>query len=153
MGDELDEGRGRDEDRSADYIILGAIEAKRRWCFQAKYIPRIYNKIADGISRWKREDVQSYLTRKPVGQVQVLGEEEQQKQCSQIVPEDTPWAGFCAVGSENLRGELVYVVELDNVRGELGLVERGGGVGGAAGRVGAVYGVLLWGEINEERWP
>lgn len=44
--------------------ILGAMEAKGGWYFQAKHVKRVDNKLADGIMRGKREDSQSNLVKR-----------------------------------------------------------------------------------------
>ena len=66
--------------------MLGALETQRG----------VDNRLADGITRWKGEEIQDNLTKESpptIWQVQELGEEEQ-RMCSEFLREDTPSDGL-----------------------------------------------------------
>ena len=37
--------------------MIGALEAKRGWCFQARHARGVDNRLADGLIRWKKEQI------------------------------------------------------------------------------------------------
>ena len=54
--------RGSQEPRSGTLIrIMGVLEMRNGWRFRAKHIKGVANTIADGISRWDRNDIALYL--------------------------------------------------------------------------------------------
>ena len=70
---------------------LGVLESKGEWCFQAKHVPGVENTLADGLTRWKVEEIPNNLQRESPGtpwQVKELGEEEL-RVCSEILREAT----------------------------------------------------------------
>ena len=76
--------------------MLGGLETQGVWCFQAEHVRRVDNRLADGITRWKEEEIQNNLTKenpRTVWQVQELGKEER-RMCSEILREDTPFDGL-----------------------------------------------------------
>ena len=91
------EGRGKGEMRAEALMrVLGALERKEGWCFQAEHVGGVDNRIADGTTRWKREEIKKNLTKESpqtVWQVQELGEEEQ-RVCLEILRENTPLDGL-----------------------------------------------------------
>lgn len=55
--------RGGKEPRSGALMrILGLLEIRGGWKFEAKHIPGALNQAADGISRWNRDEVQANLS-------------------------------------------------------------------------------------------
>ena len=60
--------------------MIGAFEAKGGWCFQARHVRGVDNRLADGLGRWKNEQTPEKLNaeRPEVAwQVQELGDREQ----------------------------------------------------------------------------
>ena len=54
--------RGAREPRSGALMrTLGVLEMRNEWRFRAKHIRGIANTLADGISRWKRDELSSNL--------------------------------------------------------------------------------------------
>ena len=54
--------RGAREPRSGALMrMLGVLEMRSRWRFRAKHIKGIANTLADGISRWKPDEISSNL--------------------------------------------------------------------------------------------
>ena len=90
-------GGGKVEVRAGALMrILGALETKGGWCFQEKPVKGVDNRLADGITRWKGEEIQKNLAKESpqtVCQVQELGKEEQ-RMCSEILREDAPLDGL-----------------------------------------------------------
>ncbi|CAB1116852.1 unnamed protein product [Ectocarpus sp. CCAP 1310/34] len=56
---------GGSRDRRAGLLmrLLGRMEIENGWCHVAKHIPGRENTLADGISRWKSEDVEVNVER------------------------------------------------------------------------------------------
>ena len=55
---------GGTRDPRAAFLMryLGRIEMRAGWCFEAAHIPGVANVLADGISRWPRETINSRLS-------------------------------------------------------------------------------------------
>ena len=56
--------------------LLGRMEIENEWCHVAKHIPGSQNELADGISRWKSNEVETNvarLTRDRKWRVQEIG--------------------------------------------------------------------------------
>ena len=55
---------GGTRDPRAAFLMryLGRIEMRAGWCFEAAHIPGVTNVLADGISRWPRENINSRLS-------------------------------------------------------------------------------------------
>ena len=90
MGDELQ--REEDGVRAGGLMrILGALEVRGKWCFQAKHVAGVDNSLADLTTRCEHSRVNEELKhRRPDvdWHEQVMGEEEEQK-CSAILRGDT----------------------------------------------------------------
>ena len=58
----VNQGQAGKEPRSGALIsILGCLEMGSRWYFDALHVKGVDNTVADGISRWKREEVNTHL--------------------------------------------------------------------------------------------
>ena len=58
-------GGGKEEVRAGALIkILGALETKGEWCFHQKRVSGLGNRLADGTTRYKGEEMQTNLTKK-----------------------------------------------------------------------------------------
>ena len=71
--------------------MMGALEAKGGWCFQARHVRGVDNRLADGLTRWREEQIPEKLNAECPGidwQVQELGTGEQ-LMCSEILREGT----------------------------------------------------------------
>ena len=71
--------------------IMGALEAKGGWCFHARHERGEDNRLADGLTRWKVEQIPERLNAECpeiARQVHNLGDEELQM-CSKILREGT----------------------------------------------------------------
>ena len=69
---------GGARDRRAGLLmrLLGRMEIENEWCHVAKHIPGSQNELADGISRWKSNEVETNvarLTRDRKWRVQEIG--------------------------------------------------------------------------------
>ena len=55
---------GGTRDPRAAFLMryLGRIEMRAGWCFEAAHIPGVETELADGISRWPRENINSRLS-------------------------------------------------------------------------------------------
>ena len=55
---------GGTRDSRAVFLMryLGRREMRPSWCFEAAHIPGVVNVLADGISRWSRETINSLLS-------------------------------------------------------------------------------------------
>ena len=87
----------REEARTGALMrMLGALETQGGWCFQAKHVRGVDNRLADGITRWKGEEIQKNLTKESPQTVWLVQElrEEEQWMCSEILREDTPTDGL-----------------------------------------------------------
>ena len=42
-------------------LVLGVLEQIGGWCFQAKHVRGVENVLADGMTRWKEDEIQSRL--------------------------------------------------------------------------------------------
>ena len=125
--------------------ILGALEVKRKWCFQAKHVAGMYNSLADLITRCEPSRINAELKcqRPDVNWCeQVMGGEEEEK-CFAILRGNTR--------SDVLRRRLEELTSLAAV-GEVERVERGnvlvrstGIRARGSGRAGGVHGLLLHG--------
>ena len=75
--------RGKDDLRAGGLMkILGALEVKRKWCFQAKHVAGMYNSLADLITRCEPSRINAELKcqRPDVNWCeQVMGGEEEEK--------------------------------------------------------------------------
>ena len=88
---------GKGEVRSGGMMrILGVLEQIGGWCFQAKHVRGVENGLADGITRWKEDEIQSRLTKECPAvpwQVQELGPEGE-GMCSEILHAATDLGGL-----------------------------------------------------------
>ena len=60
--------------------MMGALEAKGGWCFQARHVRGVDNRLADGLTRWKEGQILEKLNAecpRIAWQVQELGTGEQ----------------------------------------------------------------------------
>ena len=76
--------------------ILEVLEKIGGWCFQAKHVSGVENELADGITRWKEDEIQSRLTKECPAfpwQAQELGPEGGGK-CSEILHAATDLGGL-----------------------------------------------------------
>ena len=88
---------GKGEVRSGEMMrILGVLEQIGGWCFQAKLVRRVENGLADGITRWKENEIQSRLTKECPAvpwQAHEFGPEEA-GMCSEILHQATDLGGL-----------------------------------------------------------
>ena len=55
---------GKGEVRSGGMMrFFGVLEQIGGWCFQVKHVRGVENRLADGITRWKEDEIQSGLTK------------------------------------------------------------------------------------------
>ena len=93
MGEEVRGVGGGEESQGIGAMMrmMGALETIGGWCFQARHVPGVENRLADGITRWKEEEIADNLQLESPGtrwQVQELKVEEQQL-CAEILREAT----------------------------------------------------------------
>ena len=77
--------------------MMGALEAKGGWCFQARYVRGIDNRQADGLTRCKEEQIPQNLNAECpeiAWQVQELGNREK-LMSTEILPESMFLEEFC----------------------------------------------------------
>ena len=85
-------GGGKKQARAGALMrIMGALEAREWWCFQARHVRGVENRLADGLARWKEGQIlQKRNAECPAiaWQVQDLGTGEH-LMCSEILREVT----------------------------------------------------------------
>ena len=68
---------GKGEVRSGGVMrILGVMEQIMGWCFRAKHVRGVENGLADGITRWKEDEIQSRLIKECRGRPRRLDRKE-----------------------------------------------------------------------------
>ena len=56
---------GKKQERIGAWMrMMGALEARGRWCFQARHVREIDNPLADGLTRWKEAQIPEKLKAK-----------------------------------------------------------------------------------------
>ena len=84
------QGRGKKQVRVGALMrMMVALEARGEWCFQARHVQGIDNRLADGLTRWKEEQIPEKLNaERPeiAWQLQELGDREQ-LMCTEILRE------------------------------------------------------------------